>query len=277
MSSIFDYQNYRRFLHDFIDYKKKTERDFSHREILRRMNISSTGFLSNIISARNNLTPTQIITCAKALRLTKKESVYFEAIVHFNQVKTIEEKQYFFNRMIKLQKARFKTLKPSQLSLFTKWHYPIIREILYYTPIKDDFKRLAKMVKPPISASEAQEAVEVLEKVGLIQKDNSGVYRHKEGTVTTGDDIQSYYVAQFQLNTIQQAENALQSIRATERDISVVTLKLSDQMFTRIKSEIHIFRKKILQLAEADADQNRVYQCNINFFPVSEKENENEE
>jgi hypothetical protein len=38
-----------------------------------------------------------------------------------------------------------------------------------------------------------------------------------------------------------------------------------------IKTEIQMFRKKLLSMAESDTGQEQVYQCNINFFPATKK------
>ncbi len=55
MVNIYDYMNYRDFLRDYLNYKKEKNRSFTHREILKKMGINSTGFLSNIFSGKKNL------------------------------------------------------------------------------------------------------------------------------------------------------------------------------------------------------------------------------
>ena len=272
MINIFDYQNYRLYLSDLFIEKKQRNRGFSHRDVLKKMGISSTGFLSNVLSGRNNLTITHIVSLCKVLKLNKLESSYFEIMVLFTQAKTIDEKNTYFSRIVKLQKSKFKSLKPEQLSLFAKWHFAVIRELIYFFPFKDDYKQLAKMVDPPISPAEAKEAIEVLNKIGLIGKDSNGIYRQRKGIVTTGDEIRSFHVLQFQNETMKHAQRALDTIPSENRDMSVLTMKLSKSKAMEIKTEIQLFRKKILRMAEQDSDQELVYQCNINFFPVTKRE-----
>ncbi|MBN1980796.1 MAG: TIGR02147 family protein [Chitinivibrionales bacterium] len=275
--TVFDYQNYRHFLSDWLDASRTDEkRKFSQREILRRIGVSSTGFLSNVIAGRNNLTVRHISKLSEALHLKKDEAAYFEELVHFTQSKTVGEKEKYFGRMVRLIKSKFKKLKPDQLSLFCHWHYAVVRELIGIHRFTGDFKRLSKLVQPQISAGQAQEAVEELQRIGLITVDEEGVYRDTVGTVTTGDELASYYVAQFQRETMKKAQIALDEIPASQRDISVLTLRLSDSMFKQIKTEIQLFRKKLLALADSDTQPDRVYQCNFNFFPVTRKENDDE-
>lgn len=271
MINIFDYQNYRLFLSDYLNEKKQYDKGFSQRDILRKMGISSSGFLSNVLSGRNNLTTTQVAALCKVLKLKKAEAEYFETMVLFTQAKTIDEKNTYFSRMVKQHKAKFKSLRPDQLSLFAKWHYAVIRELIYFTEFKDDFKKLAKIVDPPISPAEAKEAIEELEKIGLIKKDKNGTYRQMSGIVTTGDEIRSFHVSRFQVETMKRAQRALDTVPSEDRDMSVLTLKLSKNRMKQIKTEIQMFRKKLLRMAETDSNQEQVYQCNINFFPVSKK------
>ena len=117
-----------------------------------------------------------------------------------------------------------------------------------------------------------QIAINELEKIGLITKNGDGIYRQKSGIVTTGDEVRSFHVANFIRETIKHAERGLDTVPSNERDMSVLTLKLSDTMMKQMKTEIQMFRKKLLRMAETDANQNQVYQCNINFFPATKGE-----
>lgn len=272
MINIFDYQNYRLFLSDFLNEKKAHQKGFSQRDILRKMDISSSGFLSNVLSARNNLTTTQVASLSSVIKLKKADAAYFEAIVLFTQAKTIEEKNTYYSRMVKLQKSKFRSLKPNQLSLFAKWYYAVIRELIHFHEFTGDYKTLAKMVDPPITPREAEDAIAELEKIDLVTRDSNGVYRQKSGIVTTGDEVRSFHVANFILKSLKHAERALDTVPSRERDLSVLTLKLSPDMMKQMKTEIQMFRKKILRMAETDTNQKQVYQCNINFFPVTKRE-----
>jgi uncharacterized protein (TIGR02147 family) len=272
MTSVFDYQNYRLFLSDFLNDKKQHEKGFSQRDILKKMEISSSGFLSNVLSGRNNLTLTQVAQLGKILKLKKADAAYFEALVLFTQAKTLDEKNIYYSRMVKLHKLKFKSLKKNQLSLFAKWYYAVIRELIYFYTFTGDYKELARMVDPPISPKEAEEAIHELEKIGLIRKESDGIYRQQSGIVTTGDEVRSFHVAKFIMETLKHAERALDMVPPNERDLSVLTLKLSEETMKQMKTEIQMFRKKLLRMAETDSNQNRVYQCNINFFPATKGE-----
>jgi uncharacterized protein (TIGR02147 family) len=66
------------------------------------------------------------------------------------------------------------------------------------------------------------------------------------------------------------AGQALGSLPKEERDISAVTVSLSEDAAGMVRWELAQLRKKILSLAQTDSSHERVYQCNLQLFPLSE-------
>lgn len=271
MINIYEYQNYRTYLQDYFKEEKERNPRFSHRAVLMKMGISSTGFLANVMSGKSNLTNAHIARLGKILKLSARDTQYFENLVHFTQSKTIEEKNEYYERISASQKYKLKVLSKKQLCLYEEWYYSVIRELLYFIEFKNDFCALAKMVDPPIRAQEAKKAIETLNKLGLIKKDTKGVYKQTDAVVTSGDEVDSFHVANFQLSTMDYAKRALEKVKGKDRDISVVTMTLSEESFLKIKQEIQEFRKKLCRIAEMESAPDQVFQLNINLFPVTKR------
>ena len=271
MPEIFQYFDYRKFLKDLFDEKKKENRQFSHRAVLQKMGISSTGFLANVVSGRKNLTQPQVQRLAQVLKLKAPEARYFECLVLFNQAKSLDEKNASMKRLVANQKVGVKPLARKQFNLFSKWYYVVLREMLYYHRLKDDYRSAARMLQPAISAEEAEKAVKELEELELLEKDADGYYRQKDSVVSTGDEVRSLQAANFLADTMDLAKTSLDKVPLEEREISCVTLTLSAASFTQVKSEIQAFQKKLIGIAVADEQVDQVFQCNVQFFPVTRK------
>jgi uncharacterized protein (TIGR02147 family) len=56
-----------------------------------------------------------------------------------------------------------------------------------------------------------------------------------------------------------------------EREISATSMAIKFERMPKIKKEMRAFRKKIMEIAAQDPDPERVYQMNIQFFPMSRK------
>lgn len=274
MINIYNYVNYRLYLKDFLaEARKKSKANFSHSVLLGRLGISSTGFISNVIAGRKNLSPIQSSRLATALKLNKAHQVYFESMVCFTQAATIDEKNEYFNRMVTLQKVNMKVIDKKKMSLFSKWYYVVVRELLFFLNFRhgDNPKKLASVIDPPVKPSEVIDAIDALERLGLVKKDENGRYRQVDNAVTTGDEVRSLTLANFQLNTMDLAKRALKKVPATDRDISVMTMTISPDTFRLVKSELQHMRKRIAALVVDEKDPDRVFQLNMQLFPVTRK------
>jgi uncharacterized protein (TIGR02147 family) len=269
MPSIYKYVNYREFLRDLFIEQKQQMKPVTHRAILKKMGVSSTGFLSNVIAGKKNLSSQQSSRLSRILGLASREQRYFSLMASYTQAKALEEKKKFLDRLMSLRKTSLGLLQENQFDLFSKWYYVYVRDLLCFVDFRDDYDSLAKMLDPEIKASEAEDAIHALETMGLIARTNSGFFRPTERIITTGDEAHSVHLANFQLTTMDMAKRALEKVPAAERDISFVSMTLPPEGFTAVKSAIQDFRKRLLMMAKEEKNPQRVYQCNIQFYPVS--------
>ncbi len=279
MPVVFDYLNYRLFLKDlFKEEKKKPTSQITHKFILAELGITSTGFMSNVVAGRKNLTHIQATKIAKILKFKKPEMQYFEILVYFTQAKTIEEKNEYFNRLVTLQKVKMKVIDKKKMSLFSKWYFVFVRELLesynYKGESAEENTKFGQKLIPSIKGGEVKEAIEYLIQMVLIEKDVNGFYRPMNNAISTGDEVKSLHTAKFQLETMDMAKNALNKVDAKERDISCLSMSLSEDNFQLIKMEIQYFRKRLAKLAVEETNKQRVYQLNFQFFPVTTETNE---
>jgi uncharacterized protein (TIGR02147 family) len=62
---------------------------------------------------------------------------------------------------------------------------------------------------------------------------------------------------------------ALDRYNKEERDISSVTVSLSSETYQNACKEIKRLRQKLLSMSLNDKKGEKVYQCNVQFFPVA--------
>jgi len=252
--------------------KKKEARHFSQRYLHAKIGVSpSSGFLANVIAGKKNLTITQVRKLAQIMKLSRSETAFFEDLVAYNHAKTIEEKNEYLSRLVAKQKIKLSRLRPNQFNLFSQWYYVFIRELLAYFPVRDNYSEVAALLDPPVKPSQVREALDAMEAMKLIKRDDKGYYAQRESFVSTGDEVNSLDLAHFQFQTMDMGKRALQTLKAEERDISVVSCALSEKGYDEAKEAIREFRKRLLKIAENDDKLDRVYHCNIQFFPVTRK------
>ncbi|MEO6094214.1 MAG: TIGR02147 family protein [Fibrobacteria bacterium] len=271
MKSIFTYNDYRQYLKDHFEDQKARKPAFSHRFLLRKLGVTSSGFLANILSGRRHLPSSHVSRLVAALGLGKKGGRYFETLVAFNQAKKVGDKTALFQELVQQKPAEFKLMDGLQLKLFSTWYYVAIRELVFFFPMREEYETLARKLVPPIRPSEARAAVQDLLEIDLLERDGRGYLRQKQRALSTGDEVRSVHAAKYQRATMDLAKGALDRIPHEDRDISTLTLTLSNRSFQAAVDEVRALRKRLLKLAVDESAPDRVFQCNLQLFPLSRK------
>lgn len=270
MINVFLYTDYRKFLKDFYENEKSRDKKFTYRHLSETVGFKSPGHFTQILSGKANISITLIERFARALKLTKRESDYFCAMVLYNQAKRHDDKKAFFKKLISFKESSIKTVDSKQYEFYDKWYYSAVREALDFFPCDgSNTEELGKLIIPQLSGAEVQKSLELLEELALIQKDTHGHYRKTDAVISTGYEVQALALGNFVINTMEMAKQAIDRFPKNERNLSWMTLNVSEQGFNEIQECLRAFRRQALDIAKNDADANRVYQCNFQIFPMS--------
>ena len=274
MPNIFNYSDYRKFLADFYKEKKGNTPSFSYQNFSRQAGFTSKSFVFNVIKGKKNLSPASIVSLSEAMNLTKTEAAYFEKLVSMCQAITFKERAFFYEQLDTIrpqntEASNAKRIRQDQFEFFSKWYHVVIRSLIDFFPFKDDYQRLAAMVRPPITTIQAKNSVRLLHRLGIIEKGKDGVIKTSSKLLTTGPEVASLAAQHFHLQAMELGIRALKEMPKDERNIYGLTLGISRKSFEEIKKIMLESQNRILQVAEKDKDSDGVYQLNVQFFPVS--------
>jgi uncharacterized protein (TIGR02147 family) len=268
MISIYSYLNFRDFLKNAYEERKALHPAFSYRFIAQRIGIHASTF-NRIVQGKRNLTDKMIIPTAMVFKLGKRETSYFELLVHSCQARGMQEKKLYLEKVISFNKSNAMPLLADHYALFESWYYIAIRELLSHYRFCGDYEMLASMLDPPISPKQAKRAIYLLDRIGLIKKDRNGCHRPTHQFVSAGENWHSVAIANFQKSTIGLALEALERFGQNDRDISTTTVNLSPQGLSIVKEKIQVLRKEILEVENRDLGCDRVFQVNFQVFPMT--------
>lgn len=273
MVSIYDYTDYRCFLKARFLHLKKLNPLFSYRSFNRLAGLKNSGFLKLVFDGKKNLAENGIRKLARGFKLNEGETKYFRALVRFNQAKTQEEKNHYFQDL--RQNKKFLEAKPltvAQYHLFSRWHYAAILELVRipFKGIKDE-RWLQSELNPPVDLREIKKAVQELKQLNLLSVDNKGGLRRQDAMLRTDDDVASFSVYSFHTEMIKLAARAVVKEKFRDRDFSTLTVAISEKGFQRAKREIQKFRKMLHSILEAEDDEPRkiVGQINLQLFKLN--------
>jgi uncharacterized protein (TIGR02147 family) len=274
MLNIFEYTDFRKYLADWFGEKKKAHPAFSYASFAQKAGFSDRGFFHNVIHGKRGLTKESLVKVSQAIGHSKAEAEYFENLVFFNKAGDLEGRNYFFEKLNGVRGFEKKAvgaqqLRRDQYEFYSNWYHVVIRSLIDLYPAITDYAQLAKMVYPAVKPKEAKKSVELLLRLGLVERQKNGSFRISSKVLSTGREVQSLAVQHFHLACMELAARALRELQGDKRNISGLTLGISRKAYDKICDIIYSTQEKILEVAEKDTDSDSVYQLNFHFFPVS--------
>jgi len=266
------YSDYRQFLKDFYADRKKRSPSFSYRQFCQKAGVRSPSLLREVSEGRRNLTETTIQQFIKGLGLTETDAKFFTALVQYNQAQDPTTRQQWLESMRGLCKrvqARFVPLEDHEY--YARWYIPVVRELACRITWKRDYKKLARAVRPAITADQAHQAVDLLERMGFLEQ-HEGSWIQPDPALTTGQEVDSRFVRAGNLQFAELGARSIEDVPPSQRDVSTIVVGISRDGFRRIKEEIKLFKQRVARIAEDDAGADAVFGINVQLVPHSQED-----
>jgi uncharacterized protein (TIGR02147 family) len=266
---IFDYIDYKFFLKDYYLFQKKNSKKFSYRTFGKKAKVAPS-LLKDIISGRRKLSYKILEKYSNAIGLSNKEKEYFMALVDFAHAKNNESKNNAFKKMLQLRKqTNLIYLEEKQYDFFSNWYFSAIRELITLPDFKEDYEWIARTIQPNITPFQAKKAIETLEQLGIIKRNQDGKLEVTQAIISSKPEMNSMLLRNFHSSMIQLAKEALERFVPEEREISSLTLGVSNECYKAIKERIRNFKEEILNMVIEDKSKSdTVCQVNFQLFPL---------
>lgn len=268
---IFDYIDYRLYLRAAFAHLKERDSSFNYRFIASKLGLGSIGHITWILQGKRNLTLKNADRFSSLLQHNKKENTYFRYLVAYTNTKKHSEKKELFQKIVATQKSEQRIVTREQFEYWNKWYYPAMRELVAVNKISKDYKEAARLLMPRITAAEAQKALTLLEKLEFIVYDEQGYYRRVDKVISVNPEWGTIAVRQHQIDMLNLARQGFENIPPEERDFSSVTMSMSMERFEQARQLFKEFRQSLITLARTDPEPERIFQVNLQIFPLSLK------
>ena len=274
MNSIYEYLDFRKYLKDYYDYHKKSDYEFSYRIWADRAGFKAKDFILRVIRGGSRLSDESTASLARSMNLSDIEALYFTDMVGYAQAKTFHDREQCYDRLYSRhvrfkQKSETRVMPHDCYEFYSEWYHAAIRSLISSYGFKGDYGWLAENVFPAISEVKARKSVALLEKLGLIKKDASGSYHITDKDLTTDDEVKKGALLRFYNTGMELMKKALEKLPMNKRNISGVTLGISEATYYNVVEKIKKFMQEIIHLAQEDQSPDRVYQVNVHAFPMS--------
>lgn len=245
------FTDYRAFLREMVKFLRAVRPGFSFRSFARRAGFASPNYLKLVTDGLRNLAPESVDKFARGLGLNKREQEIFRILVLIANARSDDERNALFVRLRERIGADEVTrLRDDQFAVYEVWWALVIRDMAQLPDFQLDARWIGRRLRPRVRPAQVQRALDLLMRLGLLVRDEEGKVRTSERTISTGPEVQSLAVRNYHRSVLELAGNALDEIPREERNVTSVTVLLSEDGYAEAVGEIAKLRRRLLEISD---------------------------
>lgn len=272
------YSDYRLYLSDFYEFKRKTMRGFNYAVFAARADIKSPNYLKLVIDGKRNLSPKMALKFAKAMSLDREKSNEFVALVQYNQALTGDERNHYLRSLAEIRvkhQIQDGDISKDVWEKVPSWITWLVYEMMDQQNIVHQPEEIHKWIRRKVKLQDVKLAFEKLQQNEEIVFDQDTASWRKTSDVTKQrDEIPVELVKKLQSELISLGLESLYNDSPKDREFGALTLCLNEEEFEKIKFELRQMRKKYyrdVNVSRKAQKGERVYQFNMQLFPLTDK------
>jgi uncharacterized protein (TIGR02147 family) len=271
--NIYEYIDYKKFLSDWRKAEKQRNPGLTHEYLCHALGQKNRSYFNDIEMGRKCIGPEVLERITKLMELEGREAKYFRALVGYGQPASFQEKEFWFEQIVEMNNTPKKIIEKETYQYFKEWWHAVVRSVLDTCKIDDDYAKLSGVLYGRITPRQAEESIELLSNLGLIQKDENGIWFPTDKAITTGDNVKDECMKQYQIANHDILRKIIEENAPGTHDSSLLTLSVTKKGLERIINRIRHLRSEIISIAHKDeGEADRVYQIAIHAYPVSMKD-----
>jgi uncharacterized protein (TIGR02147 family) len=233
----------------------------------------SPNYLKLVMDGERPLTDKNLLKFIRGLGLDSKEADYFKALVAYQDCKDTEEKSARMKELARIRTRHSRQaleLSRDRTQILKSWHHWVIRELILLKDFNEDPAWIAGRLRNRISAKEAQESLELLQRLQFVRR-QGGKLVLSEPLITTQDEVSSRLLRNIHQQLIELGIESMFNDPMEQREFGGLTIALPKSKLPKLKESIKNFRKELNKVFSDDQGNEEVYHLVIGFFPVTQK------
>lgn len=264
--SVFMYFDYRDYIGAVLEAMRS--KGLSLRAVQENAGVSGSAFFSRILDGSRPLSIVNAKNIAKSWGLSSDESDYFLDLVRFGNEKNVDVREELLRKLLAIRaNSQEYALQDSSLKFFSKWYYPVLRDLLPLLPPNTPAEKIGRMFTPVLRAPQVESGIRYLMEAGFVTLDEKGVYHVEQPVVSTPPRVRSTILRKYHLKNLEVNSEVYDLFTSDDRSVTSVTCSLSKESFEKVREEIAKLREKILALSREEKNPDRV--CHVGFQLVN--------
>ncbi len=278
---IHDYTDYRKYLKDMYEFRKLTEstgmRAYSYSHFSAAADIKSPNYLKLIIEGKRNLSDDMISRFARALRLEKQQGEEFKALVLYGQADEPVERNKYLKDLaeIRADQENASDADKQKWEKVPGWIGWVLYAMMDQKNTGIEPEQLQKLFRAKASVQEVRDSLQKLIAAGeIVTDETTGELKRPRELIDTPQDLPVALIRRLQTELIYLGIESLFRDSPKDREFGALTVALTQEEFEQTRFELRQLRKRIhkdVTVKRQASKGDRVYQLNIQLFPVTEK------
>lgn len=268
--NIYSYVDFRKYLSDAYDRRAAGDSRFSKTSICRQLGLpNSRSFFSDILAGKKQLSKAKMELLIPIFGLDGDEAQYFRFLVLYNQTVVKDEKEFYLDQLIDLNRTPWLLVDRSAYEFYREWYTSAVRAYLDIADVKDgEYEKVAKALYPPVSVPQAKATMELLKRLSFIRKDADGNWKPGEKIIFSRSDANDALIKRYQAKCLELGLAALYDADLHPKVFATRTLSVSSDIYVKIEKKLQKFLCEVRSLVHKDEKPaDRLCQLNVQLFP----------
>lgn len=277
-----EYTDFRQYLKDVYNFRRANEstgfRSYSYSTFSAAADIKSPNYLKLIIDGRRNLSEDMITRFARALRLQKPEADEFRALVRYGQAVQPIERNQFLKELADLRARRALDsgeITEANWEKVPGWIGWVLYAMAEQSNVHFEPQTLTRLFRAKASADDIRTSLRKLMDSGELSRNlETGEVTKGRDLVESPQDLPVPLIRKLQAELIYLGIESLFRDSPKEREFGAMTLSMTEDEFNQVRFELRQLRKRLqrdILVKRKAAKGDRVYQMNIQLFPLTDK------
>ncbi|MGE3611067.1 MAG: TIGR02147 family protein [Bacteriovoracaceae bacterium] len=270
MHSVYNYIDPAEFLRVNWEKKKIFNPNFSLRAWSKNLSMEAHGPLHQMLSGKRTIPKKYVQGFCKSLELSAKEALYFETMVDLQRAKSLEQKEFYTQRL--------KTLSPKpllQMKEIDTYKYlknplcTILLELSTLNGFKADVDWIKNAIRIDAQKADIQAAIDTLLALDLIQIEN-GAFIKKQQHLYSKQDVKDLGLREYHKSVCDMAKEQIEKQDIEDREYNAYAISVRRESIPKAKKLIREFMSEFAKEIEASqGNAERLYHLNIQFFEIT--------
>lgn len=265
---IYKYSDFRNFLLDEFDHRRKQNKKYSLRAFSKDLGLRPTA-LSDILSERYGLSGALAHRLAAKMGLNASASLYFVSLVEVVHARSVSLRRQAEKRIKALQAKTgpYRNLDESEFFLMSKWYYPAILHFVTLKGGKISNSEISRRLN--LKTNDVEMALEKLKLKGYLIEEN-GCFIKKEKNLAADSNIPNEQVKNFHGQILDVVKDRMKTVPLFERKSISTIMSFKSDKINSARQDLNTFSDHFFEKFENEEEADSLYALSMHFVRLDQ-------